>query len=120
VSLEDHFQAFSGADHWPPWNTAQAERSWYSVNDVCDAVCVEAFPYQVLSPGHLARLGGTPAGARPLAAGRVELALGDPYAWLPGSPLRAGAVASAREVLAPCLGDAKAILLERLRQREGT
>jgi len=99
--------------------TAQgSQRSWYSVNDVCDAVCVEAFPYQVLSPGHLARLGATPAGARPLAAGRVELALGDPYAWLPGSPLREGAVASAREVLAPCLGDVEPILLERLLEHE--
>jgi hypothetical protein len=120
VSLEDDFSAFSRAHHWPPWNlTRGAKRSWYRLNHVCDELCVDVFPYQVLSPGHVVRLGGAPSGARSLPGGRVELAAGDPYAWLPENPLRDDAVAAAREVLAPCLEDENAVLEERLRHTQG-
>jgi hypothetical protein len=52
------------------------------VDEFCDEIVLDAFPYQVLGPGHLARLGGVPAGARAVAAGRVELAVGEPASWL--------------------------------------
>jgi hypothetical protein len=91
-------------------------RSWTKLTDLCDELCFEAFPYQILSPGHLARFERQPAGARPLAGGRIELSLGDPNEWLPESPLREEAVASARELLAPCLCNEDAVFRERLRQ----
>jgi hypothetical protein len=48
----------------------------------CDEAVFDGFPYQVLGPGHLERLGGPPAGARMLAGGRVEVAAGDLAPWI--------------------------------------
>lgn len=96
-----------------------------TARDVCDQVAFDAFPYQILGPGHLERLGGPPEGARPLEGGRVELEIGDPAAWmpiwptreyllqnrsdllstLPKSPTREEILAIGREILAPCLVD---------------
>ncbi|WP_239341837.1 hypothetical protein [Frankia sp. CiP3] len=72
--------------------------------------------YQVLSPGHVQRLGGPPPGARPLADGWVELTVGEAEQWVPGHPDRPDVLADARELLAGCLVDgATAMALTRER-----
>jgi hypothetical protein len=65
---------------------------------VGDVAVPDAYPYQVLGPGHLARRerrAGTgrrlgPLG-RPLDGGRVEVAIGDPLDWIPPYETREGA-----------------------------
>lgn len=61
----------------------------------------DAFPFQILSHGHLEHLPALP-NAEPLAGGRVGLQLGDLERWLPGqdpSQLQA----QGRALLEPCL-----------------
>lgn len=87
---------------------------------VCDEVVLDAFPFEILSPGHLRRLGSTPTGAEPLGRGRVVLSIGEPHAWLidsttppadPAKPFTGLSArrrdkriqAAARELLGPCL-----------------
>jgi hypothetical protein len=79
----------------------------------------EAMWYQILSPGHLDRLGGAPPGAVPLRDGRVELTVGEPEQWLPGHPDAAAIRRHARDLLAGCLvdqGQAVAMMADRLRR----
>lgn len=61
------------------WNLRIGEAT---IIDVCDEYLPDAYPYQVLGPSHLERLGGLPRGARWLDGGRVELVVGDPAGWL--------------------------------------
>lgn len=70
---------------------------------VVDEVALDAFPFQVLGPGHLGRLGSLPD-ARPLAAGRVGWRLGAIADWADdrrATELRA----LGRTMLAPVLLD---------------
>jgi hypothetical protein len=69
----------------------------------CDELLFDAYPSQVLGPGHLRRLGGAPPGSSPLAGGRAEYVAGDLRDWLPGSATREIALEAARAVLRPCL-----------------
>jgi hypothetical protein len=68
-----------------------------------DVFVPDAMWYQVLSAGHLERLGGPPAGAVPLRDGAYELTVGDPEQWLPGHPDRYPVRDRCRELLAGCL-----------------
>lgn len=79
--------------------------------EVIDELVYDAFCYQILGPGHLARLGSPPPGATLLTAGRVELAL-DPDHWLTDpngwetsgrAPAPLAARDAGRALLAPCL-----------------
>ena len=74
---------------------------------LCDEIVPDAFPWQILGPGHVARLaaGGRSdlPGATPLPGGRVELAIGELDEWLPGRPTRRAAREGARRLLAPCI-----------------
>jgi hypothetical protein len=72
---------------------------------VPDLLVPDAMWFQVLSPGHLERLGGPPAGAEPLVDGRIGLTVGEPEQWLPGNPDEPAVRARARELLAACLVD---------------
>ncbi len=73
-----------------------------SVAGLCDELLFDAFPVQILGPGHLARLGEI-ADATPLddAGKKVEL-LYEPSAWLPGADIDA-VRAQARDALSACL-----------------
>lgn len=94
---------------WSP-NAPQA-----SPGTICDEVVFDAFHSQVLGPGHLRRLGGAPAGAEPLEAGRVEVVIGDARSWLP--TLRE----QGRAVLAPCLVSRRSDVLRLIHERfQGT
>ena len=91
---------------WPTSGGANANRV---AGQLCDVLVPDAFPYQVLGPGHLARLGpedlqeDEPPIGDALDHGRIEVPLGDPIDWLPRYDARADAVADALEVLAPWL-----------------
>jgi hypothetical protein len=73
------------------------------VYHLCDELLFDAYPYQVLGPGHLRRLGTAPAGSALLAGGRIQYAAGDLRRWLPDSHDRDAALATARRALEPCL-----------------
>jgi hypothetical protein len=84
---------------------------------LADVLVPDGMWYQILSPGHIARLSGPPPEAATLPDGRVELTIGAPEQWLPGHPDRPAVVARARELLAGCLVDeatAQAMSRERL------
>lgn len=108
VDIADRFGVFGNAAHGTPWYGSGGESPIF-VEYLCDELCFEGFPYQVLGPGHLARLAGAsvngtlPPQFRPLDDGRAELAVSEPAAWLPGSPAQPGLLEQARSLLAPCL-----------------
>lgn len=71
-----------------------------------DVVVPDAFPWQVLGPGHLDRLadmGEDPPPHERLGDGRIEVALGDPADWLPRAPARRDAQDDAIAWLSPLL-----------------
>lgn len=70
---------------------------------VSDQLVPDGLWYQLLTAGHLARLGGAPPGAVELAPGVVELTVGEAAQWLPGHPQRDRVRARSRELLAACL-----------------
>jgi len=69
-----------------PWHAAEwafEEGAPVELSELmCGEIALDAFPYQILGPGHLKRLGRMPAGGHPLEDGRVELSIGKPDAWL--------------------------------------
>jgi len=69
-----------------------------------DVLAPDAMWYQVLSAGHLERLGGPPQRAVPLRNGAYELTVGEPEQWLPGHPDRPAVRDRGRELLAGCVG----------------
>ncbi|MEY2458399.1 MAG: hypothetical protein QOG30_229, partial [Acidimicrobiaceae bacterium] len=71
--------------------------------DLIDDRVPDAYPYQVLGPGHLARLGEIGLASEALGDGRVEITLDDPESWLPGQPERDDVQAQGWDVLGPCL-----------------
>jgi hypothetical protein len=86
--------------------------------DLPDVLVADAFPWQVLGPRHVARMGELPANAVPLGRDRWELAIGDPGDW--ASPAHAGPIiALGRQLLSPfVLTDADlGALYEQRRQR---
>lgn len=86
---------------------------WDPLHLICDDYVFDAFPFQILSPGHLERLGEVPPSAQPLNGGRVELSLGTPEEWLDDfneqeaaderGPRERVAKVVGRRWLAPCL-----------------
>lgn len=86
VSIEPRFDAFF--NHFPPteWSGLGGRPVGEFLEPVCDRIVFDAFPYQVLGPGHAERLGGMPNGAVPLGDGRFELSIGEPADWLLAPP----------------------------------
>lgn len=109
IDLAPTFLRFAGAHH--------------PLEPFCDEAVFDGFPYQVLGPGHLQRLGGPPPGARPIAAGRVEISAGDLTSWMDestsGGPAGMGTAApqlrrAVRSALRPCLElDGRVVRQER-------
>lgn len=132
VSIEPTFSSFRGAYQGSEWYANGGEAP-ESIDFLLDTVVPDAYPYQILGPGHLERLGARPPGTEPLAANRVELAVGDPASWLIDRELAAGTrpgydfelsarrrdptiPSTARTMLQPCLlkaGEAYPLYLAR-------
>jgi hypothetical protein len=82
ISVEPTFAGFASPFHDTEWSRRHGGAPFEMVRGSCDEFLFDAFPYQVLAPGHLARLDSAPAGGRELGGGRVELEIGEPAAWL--------------------------------------
>ena len=80
VRFGPHADLHSASTEWSGEGGPQIEAGW--ALDLRDEMAFDAFPYQILGPGHLARLGGPPPGAEDLGGGRVGVAIGDPASWL--------------------------------------
>jgi hypothetical protein len=98
----DVLRGHAGAAEWAGV-TAQAgnrhmlDSEWYDP----DEMRPQPMWYQILSPAHVGYLGRTPPGSVELAEGRVELTVGEPEDWVPGSPRRGAVEAQAAALLAP-------------------
>jgi hypothetical protein len=107
VTAEAHFTLYS--THWTDPTPYQPPRPGRpnphrpGVKQLADILVPDAMWCQILSPGHLDRLGGVPPGAVEVAADRFELTIGEPEQWLPEHPDRAAVQARGRELLAGCL-----------------
>jgi hypothetical protein len=71
--------------------------------ELIDERVPDAYPYQVLGPGHIARLGEISLAHEALGDGRIEITLDEPASWLPGRPERDDVQSQGWDVLAPCL-----------------
>ena len=63
----------------------------------------DAFPYQVLGPEHVRRLGEMSFSHEALSDGHIEVSIDEPLSWLPEAIERDDAQALGWELLAPCL-----------------
>ncbi|GID91441.1 hypothetical protein ACFQFC_10395 [Amorphoplanes digitatis] len=86
------------------WDPARPSAEW-----LADALVPDAMWFQVLSPGHINRLGEPPEGAEDLGEGRHGLTIGDPEQWLPTHPDSPTVRARARALLAACLSTPTAV-----------
>ena len=78
---------------------------------LCDVLVPDAYPYQILGRGHLARLGhptydeADPPIGETIADGKVELFIGEPIEWLPIYDARGPMLEQGWQELAPLLAD---------------
>jgi hypothetical protein len=86
--------------HHPVWRELEPRINVSVTGDYVDHA-FDAFPFQVLSEGHLRRLPELSEG-EPLPGGRVGLSLGEMKDWLPGRDV-AALQEPGRALLAPCL-----------------
>ena len=77
--------------------------------ELCDVLVPDAYPFQVLGPGHIARLDpdradpDDPPVGEPLGNGKVEVVIGQLSEWLPIYDTREEVQSSGWEVLKSCL-----------------
>jgi len=74
--------------------------------ELCDLLVPDVFPFQILSKGHLARIGSDeaePSIGTPLAEGRVEVRIGATVDWLPIHDARDDLLAEGIDLLGPLL-----------------
>lgn len=93
-----------------------------SVEGLCDELLFDAYPLQILGPGHMARLGDLPDASPLKAEGRLELLFEPLAAWLPGASGGQALRTRARTALAPCLaaaGETAPLIARRYRPRSG-
>jgi hypothetical protein len=76
-----------------------------NISQYYDELIHDAYPYQILSKGHLMRLGHMPAGAQALDQGRFELRMGDFSDWLLGDDEGLRLREAGRVALAACLAN---------------
>jgi hypothetical protein len=117
ISVEPTLGALLGPWHSTEWGTWMDGPTSMLGDALVDQIVLDAFPYQVLGPGHLERLGALPTEAVRLSAGRFELSSGRVTDWMftrqpvyADPPLRWSALRRdptitqhVRDVLAPCL-----------------
>lgn len=86
------------------WDPTRPSAEW-----LADVLVPDAMWFQVLSPGHVDRLGGPPEGAEDLGEGRYGLTVDEPERWLPSHPESAAVRARGRALLAGCLSSPAAV-----------
>jgi hypothetical protein len=81
VTLEPTFEPFTTRLHFTDRYSGEQAPRWGDSH--WDRFVLDAFPYQLLGPGHCERLDQLPAGAVAIEQEHAELAIGDPAQWLP-------------------------------------
>jgi hypothetical protein len=131
TSMRDLVLAHAAEFVWAGVGVADSARDAYvagtDVGEVADVLVPDGMWFQLLSEGHLDRLGGRPPGAVRLdggrfgsgrfGGGRFALTVGEPEQWLPTHPDRDDVAARARALLAGCLagpGEVLALRRDRL------
>ena len=79
ISIDKHLRYVLQEASVPEW---AALGGAIPFDNLCDEIVFDAYPYQVLGPGHLRRLGEMPAGAVPLEEDGFELELGEITSWM--------------------------------------
>ena len=119
IDIAESFGAITHTAFPSRWSQSGGEHP-RRVERACDEALFDAFPYQLLGPRHVARLGDKPPGARPVpGTDFLELELGHLDEWMPRHPPLEATRASAREVLRPCLmmpGEAVEIIKRRTQE----
>ncbi|MEJ2852107.1 MULTISPECIES: hypothetical protein [unclassified Saccharothrix] len=98
------------------WEDREGTRP--DVERLPDFLVPDALWCQLLTAGHVDRLGGVPDGAREVPGG-WELTVGSPEQWVPGHPESSAVRAHARSLLAACLvsrDEEQSLSRERLQQ----
>lgn len=121
VDIETTFEGVGlglGSDGWRAQGGASPN---LVAGRLVDTLVPDAFPFQVIGPGHLERfvpgadIGAPPLGD-PLPGDRIEVVVGDPADWLPIYDARDDVHAEGLSLLAPLLAtqaEAEALLAER-------
>lgn len=108
VDIEESFECVGLGLTDAAWRDRGGASPNLVAGELADVLAPDAFPYQILGKGHLARFGpdstqdGPPVG-EPVAGDKTEVLLGEVADWLPVFDVRSDARAEAWEVLAPVL-----------------
>ncbi len=122
ISFESAFHGLTALQHpedpkrWP-----KSANRRFAVR-LCDELVADAYPYQILGPGHLERLsheGVSLTSAADLGGGKVELAVGSFSNWLLDSPARPAVQDEARSLLSPCMVSDEVALARYKERRNG-
>lgn len=108
VDFEETFEQIGLGLSADGWQAAGGAPPNLVAGRLADLLVPDAFPFQVLGPGHLQRFvpGADPADppiGRPLPGERLEVAVGEPERWLPHLDEREEAHAVGLRLLAPLL-----------------
>ena len=115
VDVEDTFENVGLGLTDPAWSDRGGASPNLVAGELVDVLVPDAFPYQILGKGHLARFDpdsmevGEPPIGEALGEGKVEVLIGDPADWLPIFDVRADARAEGWEILAPVLATGAAV-----------
>lgn len=84
ASFDPNFKAlYGGSVHVTKWTDSVGFQPGTAPMALCDEIVFDGFAYQILGPGHLARLGSFASFVgTPLEADRVEVEVGEPQQWL--------------------------------------
>jgi hypothetical protein len=111
VDVEETFESVGLGLTDPTWRDRGGASPNLVAGELVDVLVPDAFPYQILGKGHLARFdpdtteADEPAIGEVVADGKVEVLIGDPADWLPIFDVRADAQAEGWEILEPLLAD---------------
>lgn len=125
IAFDPRFDPIGTAFHYAETVSANdVDARWIAY--LCDQLVLDAYPFQILGPGHMERLGGVPEGAKATSEGRFELTIGHPRDWLlepsayevypdpwPGLGLRRKdkrIQEEGRQVLSKCILDGREVL----------
>ncbi len=122
IDLEATFEGIGLGLTGSGWRDQQGASPNVVAGQLCDVLVPDAFAYQIVGKGHVARLHAEgsrfhePPIATPVADDRFEILIGDPLDWLPGGDTREDVQAEGWELLRPLLATERQLyelLLER-------
>src|SRR5581483_4937556 len=103
VDFEPTFEGLATGLSPAGWQSQGGASPNLVARELVDERVPNAFPYQIIGPGHLARMGASGLPGEPLGNGRFEVIFDQPRTWLVTNPDRDDAQAAAWQTLAPLL-----------------